>query len=353
MAEADSIVATLRDEIAAERYDSRLPTVRELMRRFSATQFAVQSAVDALKREGIVETQVGRGTFVAGKLGDTKRVGIEDARILLLTHTMSSGRGDEVASAVYDDLSGRGASAVSISYNDSSSIEALLGQNSFDVCVLQPRRSIISSRFMASVKQCARHVIVEGRNLERMDVDLVLRDRLASVRLAVDHLRDLGHTRVGLISERSAGAAGYDEIERIFLLYAAAWRAESAPILAVDRGDDDGGGRAIADALTDTDTSAGSPTAYVVSGRFSGRELKDTFDRLNIVVPGDVSVVRLRAIDDTDGDGGFFTSVARKPRQIAEAIRELIDWRLQNPGAPSAARLDHPRLAVRKSTAKP
>lgn len=353
MAEAYSIVATLRDEITAQRYDSRLPTVRELMRRFGATQFAVQSAVEALKREGIVETQVGRGTFVAGKANDARSLGVKNARILLLIHAMSSGRGDEVVSAVYDDLSGRGASAVSISYNDSSSVEALLGQNGFDLCVLQPRRSIISSRFMASVKQCARHVIVEGRNLERMDVDLVLRDRLASVSLAVDHLRDLGHTRIGLISERSPGAAGYDEIERIFQMYSAAWRARTAPIIAVDRRDDDPSDAAIVDKLKAAQTSPDAPTAYVVSGRFSGRKLKDSFNRLRMSVPDDVSIVRLRAIDDANGDSGFFTSVARKPRHIAKAIRELIEWRLQHPDAPSVARLDHPRLSVRRSTAKP
>lgn len=353
MAEANSIVATLRDEIAARHYDSRLPTVRELMRRFGATQFAVQSAVEALKREGIVETQVGRGTFVAGKASDIRSVGIEDARILLLIHTMSSGRGDEVASAVYDDLSSRGASAVSISYNNSSSIEALLGQNSFDLCVLQPRRSIISSRFMASVKQCARHVIVEGRNLERMDVDLVLRDRLASVSLAVEHLRDLGHKQIGLISENSPDAAGYDEIERIFQTYSDAWRAPYAPVISVDRRDNDNSVAAIVDALKATETSRDAPTAYVVSGRFSARELKDAFDRLGMSVPGDVSVVRLRATDDANGDSGFFTSVARKPRQIAQAIRALIEWRLQNADAPSVARVDHPQLSVRRSTAKP
>lgn len=48
----------------------RLPTVRSLMRDFKMSQPGVQRALLALKEEGLVDAQVGRGTFfVAGSAG--------------------------------------------------------------------------------------------------------------------------------------------------------------------------------------------------------------------------------------------------------------------------------------------
>ncbi|SNT75541.1 GntR family transcriptional regulator [Paracoccus seriniphilus] len=44
----------------------RLPTVRALMREHGASQGVVQAALRALERDGLIESYVGRGTFVSG-----------------------------------------------------------------------------------------------------------------------------------------------------------------------------------------------------------------------------------------------------------------------------------------------
>ena len=48
---------------------ARLPTVRDLMKRFSASQSTVQAALNQLRETGQLSSQVGRGTFVVKKNG--------------------------------------------------------------------------------------------------------------------------------------------------------------------------------------------------------------------------------------------------------------------------------------------
>src|ERR1700704_3570590 len=56
------------DSIArASKHGDRLPTIRELMRQFGVSQMVVQRAFQALKDQGVIESEVGRGTFFRGE----------------------------------------------------------------------------------------------------------------------------------------------------------------------------------------------------------------------------------------------------------------------------------------------
>ena len=61
------IAEHIRAEIAAERLEAgeRLPPIRELARRLGVNRDTVALAYEELSREGMVESSVGRGTFVA------------------------------------------------------------------------------------------------------------------------------------------------------------------------------------------------------------------------------------------------------------------------------------------------
>src|SRR5215469_2793868 len=62
---AGRVIQALRAEIAGAENGQRLPSVRELMARHRVGPATVERAFAALTREGIVEAQPGRGTFVA------------------------------------------------------------------------------------------------------------------------------------------------------------------------------------------------------------------------------------------------------------------------------------------------
>jgi DNA-binding GntR family transcriptional regulator len=52
------------EELAGQaRPGDRLPPIREFMRRFGVSQVVVQRAFDRLKERGLIDSQVGRGTF--------------------------------------------------------------------------------------------------------------------------------------------------------------------------------------------------------------------------------------------------------------------------------------------------
>ena len=61
---SDMVLRSLHDLIDGLDDGARLPTVRELMKNFHVSQAAVQRAFGILAAEGLVSSQVGRGTFV-------------------------------------------------------------------------------------------------------------------------------------------------------------------------------------------------------------------------------------------------------------------------------------------------
>ena len=63
------IVRQITDAIAGTRLQpgERLPSHRELAAQLVIAPLTVKKAYDELEREGLIETQRGRGTFVSGK----------------------------------------------------------------------------------------------------------------------------------------------------------------------------------------------------------------------------------------------------------------------------------------------
>ena len=53
----------LRRSGAQRRTGARVPSIRDLMRRFSSSQAVVGRAFDRLREQGLISSEVGRGTF--------------------------------------------------------------------------------------------------------------------------------------------------------------------------------------------------------------------------------------------------------------------------------------------------
>ena len=64
---AQDVIQRLRRLIADQPPGTRLPTVRDLMRSFAVGPLTVQRAFRHLLREGLIDAQPGRGTFVAAR----------------------------------------------------------------------------------------------------------------------------------------------------------------------------------------------------------------------------------------------------------------------------------------------
>ena len=66
MSELDKLQSYLRSLSLRAAEGEKLPTIRQLMQDFGLSQALVQRVFDALRAEGLIVSQVGRGTFFTG-----------------------------------------------------------------------------------------------------------------------------------------------------------------------------------------------------------------------------------------------------------------------------------------------
>lgn len=358
------LVDALRQEARAAEPGSRFATVRAIAERFDVSLFAAQQAVRALRDEGLIASHVGRGTFVVGPDGDASapRASSASLRVLILCHATASRRGDEIADMLRSELQRDGHRPVLVNYGSAEDLEPLLGRGRFDFCILQPRRSLLPVEVLALLKASARHLIIEGRTLELTDVDIVVRNRSVGLFKALNHLRALGHERIGLITEPGSSAAGYAEIENLFRFQAACFSPRDPAVgsngafiveMAHPDEDDTIGSGSIAAMLKEALATAGTPpTAFVVSGRFPPTMLVDAFAQIGLPVPSAVSLVHLRSTLRPGEPPHLLTTVGRRADQVVQSLRNLVDWRRLNPEAPPRLVLDEPELVEGQSAVR-
>jgi len=333
---------------------SRVPTIRDVAAQYSISQFSVQRAFESLKEEGLIQSFVGRGSFISG--GDQSPgslVGNRAARILIVGHSSPSSRGAEITSLLQAALLDAGHKPICVSYTDISDLHDLLGKGGFDVCVLQPRRSILPVEALALLKSKARHMIVEGRQLELLDVDVIVRNRAKSIAIALHHLRELGHNRIGLVTESLDVGAGYGEIENLYAQTFASLLDQSDPLIVRVNSETNnaGGAPEISTAMrAELLGRAAGPSAYIVSGRFIADDILEGFKRAGLGVPSDVNIVHLRAQEAPSQHGTSLTTVGRNSDHVACGIADIVNWRLANPNEPTGLVLDDPTLVKGKST---
>ncbi|SMX25249.1 substrate-binding domain-containing protein [Boseongicola aestuarii] len=349
-----NFVDTLRAEFAGLAAGTRVPTIRDVAARYSISQFSVQRAFESLKEEGLIQSFVGRGSFIAG--GDQSHstdIAGRGARVLIISHSTPSSRGTEITLLLQAALLEGGHKPICVSYADVSDLHDLLGKGGFDVCVLQPRRSILPVEALALLKSKARHMIVEGRQLEFLDVDVIVRNRAKSIALALRHLRELGHERIGLLTESLDAAAGYAEIENLYSQYFASSLDQPEPLILRVNSEtvEVGGGEEIGAAMTkELAGRTSKPSAYIVSGRFKADDIRKGFSIAGLDVPGDVNIVHLRAHEALSGQGASLTTVGRRADHVASGIVDIVNWRLANPNEPAGLVLDDPSLVKGNST---
>ncbi|GAA2849686.1 LacI family DNA-binding transcriptional regulator [Pseudonocardia halophobica] len=189
-------------------------------------------------------------------------------------------------------------------------------------------------------------VIVVARPVRNRAVDVVRTDDAAGLHLAVDHLVDLGHTRIAHVDGgRAPGAAerrrGYREALDHHGL------ADQALIVPGGLTEDDGAAAA-------RELIAARPTAVTVFNDRCATGVLDVLRREGVAVPGDMSVVgfddsslaRLShvALTTVAQDAGRITALA-----VARAVARLDG----DAAADEREQVIPPHLVVRSTTAAP
>ncbi|WP_402469494.1 substrate-binding domain-containing protein [Isoptericola aurantiacus] len=194
------------------------------------------------------------------------------------------------------------------------------------------------------------HVLVEReatRGPHRAALEAVVSDHALGALMAVHHLADLGHRRVGLVLSRESPTS-----RKI----AAGWRAachelgltsaEHFERLAPDRSRPEFSG--VVDEVVDTALGSGTTALLVHSDPEASAVAQRAMDR-GLSVPGDLSIV---AYDDEVASlfSPAMTAV-RPPRDaVGHAAVDLLLKRLGDPSRPVHREAISPRLMVREST---
>lgn len=188
-------------------------------------------------------------------------------------------------------------------------------------------------------------VVAASRDVHLPNVDVVANDDVAGTRLALDHLRDLGHRRIAHVS----GTIG--EVARIRrdTFIAEMHSAGLDPVLEPCDMTEEGGYRAAVRLFR----AERPPTAIFAVNDMACVGALSAADELGITVPQQVSLV---GYDNTHLAGIrhlWLTSVDNASFEVGRRAGRALLHRISAPTAPASEQLVDPRLQVRGSTAEP
>jgi DNA-binding LacI/PurR family transcriptional regulator len=341
----------IRAEIELKRPGERLLPIRAMAKRLGVSPGTVQSAVKALAAEGLLDTHVGRGTFVAAPPGTH---GVR--RVTILRDDEPSPHEEAILRALQAAGSARKLHTLAMGFSDiDHAIESVSALNPSDAFVVRSFAGPFPVKLLERLRSLSRAVVVADSRVSGIDVDVVSTDFHQLIPTALRHLIGLRHRDLLLVS-----AEGPE--------YRQGWADDFLRQLAW-HGLPDGAERALFAQAPSYDVYA-ARTSAVFSERLAAGALPpfsavitpncpaaqgvlDACARHGLDVPGDVSVV---AIDLPDLDARYterLTMVGRTAKRIAETIYETIALRWEHPDAPYAVRREPPELVVRSTTAPP
>lgn len=359
---ANIVLRTLSDMIERLEDGARLPTVRDLMKKHQVSQATVQEALDHLKGEGLLVSQVGRGTYVtrggAARGGEGRRGAGLDS-LLILSNASMNERGVLVQNYIVEEMSRQDSKVVQISYHHTDHLlEILSSIPDFDAAVLQSHYESIPIRLLHLLQQKTKALVVDGHTVAGVDVDRIGTDWEDALEMALRHLVDLGHRSFGLVSINTM-AQPLLAARRAFGRHAAIERGRFSfhPPLVLERIHHPSHNvlDAVADTLAPLLSAHGRLpfTALLTLGISDTLGFTQGLQRLGIDWPKDLSVVVLGHRDVPSEHLGVMTIAGSSQRKAAEKLVETIRRRIEQPELSPQIVYLHCEQVVRDSTAKP
>ena len=362
-ASSQTVLASLRDQIARLDDGARLPTVRELMRSHQVSQATVQEALARLREEGLLTSQVGRGTYVV-KDGDTAAGnGTGPARhldsLLILSNASLNERCVLVQNHIVEHLSRTGSKVVQISYHNTGHLlDILTSVPDFDAAILQSHYENIPIRLLNLLQGKTRALVVDGNSVAGVDIDRVGTDWEEALDLALEHLSGLGHHSIALVSLDSMAQPILSvrrAFDRIGRHRSTGWKHTESIALGGILHPTQRVGEALKAALGKLiDRHGRLPfTAMATLGISDSLGIRQCLTELGISCPQDLSLVVLGHHDVPTEHFGFMSMAGSSYLAAAGSLIEVIYRRIEAPReAPQIVYLDC-IAQFRDSTAAP
>jgi DNA-binding LacI/PurR family transcriptional regulator len=343
------------DELAAHaNAGDQLPTIRELMRRFGVSQTVVQRAFQNLKTRGLVDAQVGRGTFFVtpGRHADasapagappTRRDADRTASrtVLLLRRSISITRGRALVEKLHQHFVDNGHQVLEVAYSDPAHARAALkGLPRFDACVIQSTFKSIPIELLAAIREKADVIAVDGLALVGADVEAVGTEWGEPLAEAVRKLVQRGHRKLAFAATSQpllATQLGFRRSER---LQADLGEASLLDIRLPALPDGEYLPSLVAQLKEQMQKHGGLPfSALIAWGIEDGERFRQMLQEIGIAVPRDLSVVLLGRTDLANEHGAFFETIGCSVADQVDALYQAVARHWQDEAQPYGVHL--------------
>lgn len=205
------ILEKLTEIIDSASHGERLPTVRDLMKQYRVGQATVQEAFAILKKQGLISAQVGRGSYVIKATGSGQMQTLPERSpsrlqsLLILSNSSMNERCALVQNLIVEKMKTIGGSVMQISYHDIDHLLLILKSiPTFDAIVMQSHYENIPVRLLAMLQAKSKALVLDGHTLSGVDIDRIGVDWSEALGMALDHLTELNHREIALVSLDSA-----------------------------------------------------------------------------------------------------------------------------------------------------
>lgn len=328
----------------------RLPSRPELERRFQCARATVDRALTELRRNRVIRTEVGKGTFVAPARGKAKASRL---RVIVIPALARQSSRDLFVFGIYREL------ARCLSRRDGivqATIEEPRADRGPDRETLRKASMVYWVRSSPAAEPLMMDLAREGiaqllLNRDFGSIPCVATDAAAGQRDAVAYLASLGHRRIGYAHPPVNPLRGFESERMIGYLDGinrAGIAAGDAPRIEVpgDRGPE------VERVLSARLAAADAPTALIIQSYLVGpliRALAGGRPR----IPQDLSVLTIDEVQDPHGlYGTRFTCQRQRLAEMGRRAAEMDPGDLWVNGAASRTRMS-PALVVGDTTTAP
>ncbi|KQO14959.1 GntR family transcriptional regulator [Acidovorax sp. Leaf76] len=330
----------------------RLPTIRELMKRFGASQMLVQRAFQGLKDRGLIDSQVGRGTYFRGTGAHRAAAAPADGErprtpavgtalpavksVLLLRRSISIARGRVLVEGLQRRLAAEGHRVLELSYNDPDhALTVLKGLPRFDACVVQSTFKAIPIALLAALRDKCEVLAVDGAALVGADVEAVGTEWGEPLAAAIEQLVQQGHRRIAYATTAHPYLATQLGRRRFASLQHTLPGVELIEITLDQLPHEDYATRLVQQLQASAGGSGALPfTALVAWGIEDGALFQRLLTHAGIAVPAQLSVVLLGRTDLANEHADFFDVVGCSVADQVEALHGAITARWADAGRP-------------------
>lgn len=177
-----------------------LPTVRDMMRRFSTAQRTIERALQPYLDAGRIRARPGAGIVVCDP---EARDDMDDweGDLLVLYRVSDSRIARNVLQEVEQRLKQRNISVLQIGYStEEQALSVLRKIGNFKTCLLQLHFEVLSIEFLAALRKHVRSIVIDGVSATGIDADAVGTNWREALSVAFRVLREKGHERIAFLT---------------------------------------------------------------------------------------------------------------------------------------------------------